>query len=79
VPRGRQVERHAHWTTRELAILRLLSEGKTNREIGTSLGLAEQTVKNYIARMCQRIGATNRVQLLTRAPRATDETEKSEQ
>jgi two-component system, NarL family, response regulator DevR len=36
-------------TDREDGVLNLVAEGKTNREIGTELGLSEKTVKNYLS------------------------------
>lgn len=36
---------------REIDVLQLLAEGKTNREIGESLNLSEKTVRNYVSRI----------------------------
>jgi DNA-binding NarL/FixJ family response regulator len=47
---------------RELEVLKLLSQGKSNREIGRSLGIAEGTVKNHLTRILVQIGARDRLQ-----------------
>lgn len=46
----------------EERILELLSLGKTNRDIGKELELAEKTVRNYVSRMMKKIGVTNRTE-----------------
>jgi DNA-binding NarL/FixJ family response regulator len=50
-------------TTREIAVLRALATGDSNREIGTRLGIGEQTVKNYVSVLIQKFHVRNRVQL----------------
>jgi DNA-binding NarL/FixJ family response regulator len=52
---------------RELEVLRLLAEGRTNREIATSLHLAEGTVKNYVSNILAKIDARDRTQAALRA------------
>jgi two-component system response regulator DevR len=47
---------------RELAILELIGDGMTNREIGSRLFLAEKTVKNHISRILAKLGVERRVQ-----------------
>ena len=43
-------------------ILALLSEGKTNKEIGSALGLAEKTIKNYLTTLFDKLGIERRSQ-----------------
>jgi len=54
-------------TSRDRELLQLLQDGLKNREIAVRLGLAEQTVKNYLAVLSERCGVTNRVQLAMKA------------
>lgn len=50
-------------TERENAILGLVIAGKSNREIGTQLHLAEGTVKNYVSTILDKCGVRNRTEL----------------
>lgn len=50
-------------TVREREIIALLRCGMSNRDIANDLGLAEQTVKNYLVVMCEKAGVRNRTQL----------------
>ncbi|MDT7555367.1 MAG: two-component system, NarL family, response regulator DevR, partial [Pseudonocardiales bacterium] len=52
----KQDPRLAALTDQERRILDLIAEGLTNRQIGTRLGLAEKTVKNYVSSMLSKIG-----------------------
>jgi two-component system response regulator DegU len=45
---------------RELAVLRLLGDGLSNRDIGGRLALAEGTVKNYVSTILAKLHAANR-------------------
>ena len=49
-------------TEREEDILRLVSEGQSNREIGENIGLTEKTVKHYMTNILQKLHARNRVE-----------------
>jgi DNA-binding NarL/FixJ family response regulator len=52
---------------RELDVLRLLAEGRTNREIAGDLYLAEGTVKNHVTNVLAKLGARDRTQAALRA------------
>ncbi|WP_035839215.1 response regulator [Kitasatospora azatica] len=49
-------------TPREREILVLVGEGKTNRQIGEELYLAEKTVKNHVSRLLAKLGVERRLQ-----------------
>ena len=48
-------------TEREIAVARLVGEGKTNAEIGTDLFISAGTVKTHVANIQRKLGARNRV------------------
>ncbi|HEX5503217.1 MAG TPA: response regulator transcription factor [Thermomicrobiales bacterium] len=49
-------------TEREVAVLRLLAAGASNRTIADRLALAEGTVKNYVSSILDKLAAANRTQ-----------------
>jgi DNA-binding NarL/FixJ family response regulator len=49
-------------TRREIEILQLVSEGLSNKEIGTSLTITEGTVKNHVHNALEKLQLENRVQ-----------------
>jgi DNA-binding NarL/FixJ family response regulator len=49
-------------TEREREILKLASDGLTNREIGERLHLAEKTIKHYMTNVLQKLHVRSRVQ-----------------
>jgi len=51
-------------TVRELQIVRCAARGKTNKVIAAELGLSEHTIKNYLFRAFEKLGVSNRVELL---------------
>jgi DNA-binding NarL/FixJ family response regulator len=56
-------------TPRQRDVLRLLSEGKTNKLICRELDLSESTVKTHLASIFRRLGATSRTQAVVAAAR----------
>lgn len=46
----------------EKMVLKLVSEGKTNREIAQSLYLGEGTVRNYVSSILSKLGVSNRAE-----------------
>lgn len=53
---------HLTLSDRELEILRLLGQGKTNREIAKMLHITEGTIRNYISRILSELGVSDRTQ-----------------
>lgn len=49
-------------TDRDLELLRLLGEGRTNREIADTVFLSEKTVKNYLSRLFRKLGVRSRTE-----------------
>ena len=54
-------------TPRELDVLALVSQGRTNAEIARELSITEHTVKGHLANLLAKLGVDNRTQLATRA------------
>jgi DNA-binding NarL/FixJ family response regulator len=54
---------------RELAVLDLIAEGMTNREIGERLYLSEKTVKHHVSDILSKLGLSRRVEAATFAIR----------
>jgi two-component system, NarL family, response regulator DevR len=54
--------RLAQLTDQERAVLDLIAEGMTNREIGERMHLAEKTVKNYVTSLLAKLGLQRRTQ-----------------
>jgi two-component system nitrate/nitrite response regulator NarL len=63
---GRKLREHG-LTRREYDILRHVAMGETNPEIAAALGLSRNTVKTYLQRSLEKLGARNRVEALSRA------------
>ncbi len=71
--RGKQEdERMAKLSPQERRILDLIAEGKTNRQIGTEMFLAEKTVKNYVSSLLQKMGFSRRTEAAVYATRSKD-------
>ena len=77
-PRRRPAERDrrlAVLTEQERTVLRLIGEGLTNRQIGTRMGLAEKTVKNYTSHLLAKLGLERRTQAAILATELRDRPE----
>jgi DNA-binding NarL/FixJ family response regulator len=50
-------------TKREEGVVDLVAEGLTNRDISQQLNLSEHTVRNYLFRIFNKVGTSNRLEL----------------
>ena len=58
--KGRKVRVDHDLTEREMSVIRLLAEGKTNKEIANVLDLSEKTVKNHVRNIFHKLHAYDR-------------------
>jgi DNA-binding NarL/FixJ family response regulator len=58
--------KRAKWglTSREQQLIPLVGRGLSNKEIANQLNLSEQTVKNHVHRILQKVGASDRLSIL---------------
>jgi two-component system NarL family response regulator len=56
-------------TPRELSTLRLMADGKANKEIATDLGISERTVKTHLGHLFEKLGVTSRTEAVKVATR----------
>jgi DNA-binding NarL/FixJ family response regulator len=59
-------------TEQERKLLALLAEGKTNRQIGEAMFLAEKTVKNYVSNVLAKLGMSRRTEAAVYAARLAE-------
>ena len=57
-------------TAREHQILELVAQGIDNRSIGSSLHIAEKTVRNQVSAIFSKLGVNSRAQAIIRAREA---------
>ena len=60
---------HAELTSRELEVLKLIATGKSNKEIGSALQIAEVTVKLHVGHILAKLKVNDRTQAATTALR----------
>jgi two-component system NarL family response regulator len=56
-------------TPRELSTLRLMADGKANKEIAADLGISERTVKTHLGHLFEKLGVTSRTEAVKVATR----------
>jgi DNA-binding NarL/FixJ family response regulator len=61
--------RRAHLTAREHDVVRLVADGRSNDEIGVTLGIGSKTVETHLSRIFERFGVSSRAELAARAVR----------
>ena len=59
---SRRTSRSAGLTAREIEVLRLVAQGRSNREIAAELFIAEKTARNHVERVYAKLGVNNRTQ-----------------
>ena len=63
---GHRASRRTSWsaglTAREVEVLRLVAQGRSNREIAAKLFIAEKTARNHVERVYAKLGVNNRTQ-----------------
>jgi DNA-binding CsgD family transcriptional regulator len=57
----RVIEGGRYLSDREIEVLVLVAEGKTNEEIGIVLGMSKKTAQHQVTRTCRKIGVKGRV------------------
>ncbi len=56
-------------TPRELAALRSMADGHSNKEIAAALGISERTVKTHLGHLFEKLGVTSRTEAVKVATR----------
>jgi two-component system NarL family response regulator len=56
-------------TPREMAALKLVADGKANKEIATALDISERTVKTHLGHLFEKLGVTSRTEAVKVATR----------
>jgi DNA-binding NarL/FixJ family response regulator len=60
---------HVQLTPREMATLRLMADGKANKEIATDLSISERTVKTHLGHLFEKLGVASRTEAIKVATR----------
>lgn len=54
-------------TARELEILEMLARGLTNKQIGTALGISDNTARNHVNSIIEKLEVSDRTEAATAA------------
>lgn len=57
-----QLAEHPEFTDKQMQLLALLAQGRSNRDIAEAMHLAEGTVKQYVTRLLRQLDVDNRMQ-----------------
>jgi len=50
-------------TPRQQRVIELVAEGLTNRDVAKEMGITPRVVRNYLARIYDKVGLSNRLEL----------------
>jgi len=67
---GPQQDGVSELSGREVEVLKLVADGRSNKEIGETLGLSALTVKSHLARIARKLGTGDRAEMVAMAMRA---------
>jgi len=56
-------------TAREVEVLELIAPGLSNKEVGRSLGITEETTKVHVRNIMEKLDVEDRTEAVTRALR----------
>ena len=59
---GTDEQGHAPISERELEVMGLLAEGLSNKQIARRMGIREQTVKNHVGHLMEKLGVSTRLE-----------------
>ena len=68
-PGPRSGDPHAGLTLRQLEVLKLLGEGRSNKEISAALAIADRTVRAHLTELFRALGVSSRTQAILTAQR----------
>ena len=66
----RTISANAEISTREIEVIRLVADGRSNKWIGEQLSLSALTVKSHLARIGRKLGTGDRAHMVALAMRA---------
>ncbi|MDQ1294068.1 MAG: hypothetical protein QG608_1951 [Actinomycetota bacterium] len=69
-PAGDRSDGVDNLSAREIQVLQLVADGKSNKDIGESLGLSALTVKSHLARIARKLGTGDRAEMVATALRS---------
>jgi DNA-binding NarL/FixJ family response regulator len=75
-PPAQEPDPLAALSPQERRILDFIAEGKTNRQIGDEMFLAEKTIKNYVSNLLSKLGMARRSEAAAYAARMAERREK---
>lgn len=67
VSRMREPAASVTLTARELEVLRLVSRGRSNKQVAVELGIGESTVKTHLLKVFEKLGVGDRTRAVTLA------------